>query len=56
MVVPYFLRAEQKTLISTVLDSGYVLQSTVYNCWPASATALRQLGVEASEGEIAILA
>ena len=56
MVVPYFLRAEQEKLISRVLDGGYFLQSTNYNCGPAAAaTALWQLGVEASEGEIAIL-
>lgn len=52
IVVPYFLRGEQENLISRVLDGGYFLQSTVYNCGPAAAaTALGQLGVEASEGK-----
>ena len=56
IVFPYFLRDQQKALTTRVLKGGYVLQSTVYNCGPAAAaTALRQLGVEASEGEIAIL-
>ena len=49
---PYFRRLEG------VIDSnGVCIQSTDYTCVPAAAaTALRRLGFEATEGEIAILA
>ena len=57
MTVPIFLREKMKNFNSMVLDGGVHLQSTAYNCGPAAAaTALGQLGVKASEGEIAILA
>jgi len=56
ITIPYVLREKQKNLNSTVLPGGIVLQSTNYNCGPAAAaTALRQLGVQASEGKLAIL-
>ena len=56
MMAPYYLREDLTYLETTVLSGGYVLQSTVYTCGPAAAaTALRQLGVEATEIEIAIL-
>lgn len=55
--LPIFLRHKQEHLHSDILEGGICLQSTAYNCGPAAAaTALRQLGIEADEGELAILA
>jgi predicted double-glycine peptidase len=54
---PPMLRNYQSRLEANFDSFGVCLQSNHFNCGPAAAvTALRALGVSASEGEIAILA
>ena len=49
---PYF-----RSLRTVVDGNGVCMQNTYYTCGPAAAvTALKRLGIEAEEGEIAILA
>jgi predicted double-glycine peptidase len=55
-LLPAFSRASLAALETTIDGHGVCLQSTGYTCGAASAvTALRQLGIEADEGELAIL-
>jgi hypothetical protein len=55
-LVPALIKEELSNLKTVVNPSGVCLQSTNYTCGPAAAvTALRQLGVSAEEGEIAVL-
>jgi len=56
-LAPNFLRNDLSTLQTKVDFNGICLQSRSYTCGPAAAvTALRKLGFNAQEGEIAILA
>ncbi len=56
-LLPGLNYAYLRDLKTTVDISGVCLQSNDYNCGPAAAvTALRQLGIQAEEGELAILA
>ncbi len=53
-LLPFFVKNSLSGLQSTI-ENGVCIQSTGYNCGPAAAvTALRQLGIEAQEGQIAI--
>ena len=53
---PVLIKNGLSNLTTTVDGSGVCLQSSSYTCGPAAAvTALRQLGLPADEGEIAIL-
>ncbi|MHC4662410.1 MAG: cysteine peptidase family C39 domain-containing protein [Planctomycetota bacterium] len=55
--IPLFMRGYHSRMKTRINDDGVCLQSNVFNCGPASAvTALKLLGVEAGEGELAILA
>lgn len=54
--LPVFLRKKHASM-QTKFYEDICVQSTQYTCGPASAaTALKQFGIEAVEGEIAILA
>jgi predicted double-glycine peptidase len=54
---PALIRGHLSRLVTRIDDDGVCLQGTTYTCGPAAAvTALRQLGLDAHEGEIAILA
>jgi hypothetical protein len=54
---PALIRGHLGRLVTNVNRDGVCLQTTGYNCGPASAvTALRRLGLAAEEGELAILA
>lgn len=60
-VLPFALPAvlkERLTKLETVVDpNGVCIQGTIYTCGPAAAvTALDRLGIDAGEGEIAIVA
>jgi len=55
-VMPALIRGRLANLETKVDSSGVCLQSTDYTCGPAAAvTALRRLGFEAEEGQLAIL-
>jgi len=55
-LLPAFTRGTLAAIEMTIDRDGVCLQSTGYTCGAASAvTALRQLGIEANEGELAIL-
>lgn len=55
-LLPAFIKGHLSNLKTTVNASGICFQSTDYTCGPAAAvTALRKLGFEADEGEIAVL-
>jgi hypothetical protein len=55
-LVPALMRNRLSNLKTTVCSNGVCLQTTDYTCGPAAAvTALRQLGLPAEEGEIAVL-
>lgn len=59
-VLPFLLPAWNRSHLSglktQIDDDGVCLQSNDYTCGPAAAvTALRQLGIQAEEGELAIL-
>jgi predicted double-glycine peptidase len=54
---PILVRQELENLQTTFSKDGICMQTTGYTCGPAAAvTALKQLGIEAQESEIAILA
>jgi hypothetical protein len=56
-LAPNFLKGDLSTLQTKVDSNGICLQSRSYTCGPAAAvTALRKLGFNAQEGEIAVLA
>jgi predicted double-glycine peptidase len=56
-IMPALMRSYFANLITTCTPAGVCLQSNDYTCGPAAAvTALRKLGLDAEEGEIAILA
>lgn len=56
-LVPPLIRNHLAALQTHITADSVCLQTTGYTCGPASAvTALKQLGIEAQEGEIAILA
>jgi predicted double-glycine peptidase len=56
-LMPGLQRAELSKLHTDIRNDGVCRQSTDYTCGPAAAvTALRALGVNADEGEIAVLA
>ncbi len=56
-LAPNFLRNDLSTLQTKVDSNGICFQSRSYTCGPAAAvTALRKLGFNAQEGEIAVLA
>ena len=53
---PVLIEKELSNLPTTINSGGVCLQSSSYTCAPAAAvTALRELGLPANEGEIAIL-
>ena len=55
-LAPEFNRKQLADLQTRINADGVCLQSTDYNCGPASAvTALRKLGLPAEEGRLAIL-
>jgi predicted double-glycine peptidase len=55
-LVPALIKDNLSNLTTTVNSNGICFQSTDYTCGPAAAvTALRQLGLSANEGEIAVL-
>jgi len=55
-LLPAFSQGSLAAIETTVDGDGVCLQSTGYTCGAASAvTALRQLGIEADEGELAVL-
>jgi len=55
-LVPALMRDELSGLQTQIDGNGICFQSTDFTCAPAAAvTALRKLGLEAEEGEIAIL-
>jgi ABC-type bacteriocin/lantibiotic exporter with double-glycine peptidase domain len=55
-VAPIFNRRQLAQLRTQINSEGVCLQSTDYTCGPAAAvTVLRQMGLPAEEGEIAIL-
>ena len=55
-VVPMIIRGDLANLKTKTDANNICVQSTSYTCGPAAAvTALRQLGVNAQEGELAIL-
>jgi len=55
-LMPALLEDKLARLHTTFDDSGVCLQTTRYTCGPAAAvTALLRLGLQASEGQIAIL-
>jgi predicted double-glycine peptidase len=54
---PVFVRKELKKLETTISTDGVCIQTTKYTCGPAAAvTALGQFGINAQEGELAVLA
>lgn len=54
---PVFIKNYLANLRTDIDHDGICLQSTDYNCGPASAvTALRRLGIKAEEGQLAIWA
>ena len=56
-LVPFFLIGKFEALTTVVDNAGVCIQTTRYTCGPAAAvTALRQLNIQADEGQIAILA
>lgn len=56
-LAPAFNHKYLRSLVTTIDEDGICRQSNGYNCGPAAAvTALRQLGLPAEEGDIAILA
>jgi hypothetical protein len=56
-LAPAFNRQQLANLTTRIGRDGVCLQNTDYTCGPAAAvTALRRLGFEAEEGELAILA
>lgn len=56
-LAPTFLRDELTTLQTKIGADGICRQTRSYTCGPAAAvTALRKLGFDAQEGEIAVLA
>ncbi len=56
-LMPAVLEGELARLQTTIDNSGVCRQATEYTCGPAAAvTALRRLGLSASEGQIAIRA
>ncbi len=56
-ISPILVRNELENLETSFSDDGVCIQATDYTCGSASAvTALYQLGIKASEGEMAILA
>jgi hypothetical protein len=55
-VMPMIIRGDLADLKTKTDDNNICVQSTTYTCGPAAAvTALRQLGITAQEGELAIL-
>ncbi len=53
---PAFFRETLSGLTTNLDSDGICLQSTLYTCGPAAAvTALKQLGLPADEGELAVL-
>jgi len=55
-LAPVFNKAKLAALTTTFDGDGVCLQNTSYTCGPAAAvTALKQLGIAADEGELAIL-
>jgi len=55
-LVPALIRGRLSNLKTRLDSNGICLQTTGYTCGPAAAvTALRQLGLSADEGEIAVL-
>ena len=56
LVAPALVRARLLAIPTTFDEKGVCLQQTGYTCGPAAAvTGLRALGLEAEEGEIAVL-
>ena len=56
-ISPILIRHDLENIKTEFSYDGMCIQSTDYTCGPASAViALYQLGIEASEGELAILA
>jgi predicted double-glycine peptidase len=56
-LMPYIVRDRLAAIITETTPDGICLQKTCYTCGPASAvTALRRLGLDADEGEMAMLA
>ncbi|TET35147.1 MAG: hypothetical protein E3J72_11630 [Planctomycetota bacterium] len=56
-LLPVLMRSYHEKLETVVDTEGVCLQSNGFNCGPASAvTALKMLGIEAEEGELAVLA
>lgn len=56
-LAPNFLKGDLSTLQTKIDSNGICFQSRSYTCGPAAAvTALRKLGFNAEEGEIAVLA
>lgn len=55
-LLPALIKDDLSNLETTVNSNGICFQSKAYTCGPAAAvTALRRLGLSASEGEIAVL-
>lgn len=55
-LAPLMVEKKLSNLTTTITPGGVCLQSSDYTCGPAAAvTALRKLGLPATEGEIAIL-
>jgi len=56
-IAPALLKDELSNLKTTIDSNGICFQSRYYTCGPAAAvTALRKLGFDAQEGEMAVLA
>ena len=56
-LVPALIKGRLSNLTTRLDSNGICFQSTDYTCGPAAAvTALRRLGLQADEGELAILA
>lgn len=56
-LLPVFIRGKMERTENSYVSDGVCLQSTGYTCGPASAvTFLSQFGINANEGELAILA
>ncbi|MHC4741017.1 MAG: cysteine peptidase family C39 domain-containing protein [Planctomycetota bacterium] len=55
-MIPAFVRETHANLKTFIAADGTCLQTTDYTCGPAaSVTALRQFGINAEEGELAVL-
>lgn len=55
-VLPLLLKSKHEKIPTVINKDGVCLQRTLYTCGPASSvTALGKLGIEAEEGELAIL-